>query len=180
MISTSSEPYVLVPMLDRSTSGMSAILYSVRDLEVVKILFVTDSGAGAPLARLYLMPKSSFGPATIAVSHWSYLRRNHGIRTSRIMTRGQKNTTRGTTFPNNIAGSWCGEDTVLSDQKLLHPICCSDLGYQLDHLWVVVSSISTDNKEASISALGYGQEGAGDERLAIVGLLKDLDLFPES
>lgn len=43
-------------------SRMSAILYSVRDLEVEKILLVTDSGAGAPLARLYLMPKSSLGP----------------------------------------------------------------------------------------------------------------------
>ena len=45
-----------------STVGMSAILYSVRDLEVEKILFVTDSGAGAPFVRLYLMPKSALGP----------------------------------------------------------------------------------------------------------------------
>ena len=42
---------------------MSAILYSVRDLEAAKILFVTDSGAGAPLLRLYLIPKSLVGPA---------------------------------------------------------------------------------------------------------------------
>lgn len=41
---------------------MSAILYSVSDFEVAKILFVTDSGAGAPLVRLYLIPKSALGP----------------------------------------------------------------------------------------------------------------------
>lgn len=56
-------PYFCVPILDRSMSGMSAILYSVRDFEVAKILFVTDSGAGAPFARLYLIPKSFVGPA---------------------------------------------------------------------------------------------------------------------
>ena len=62
MISTSRGPYVLVPIFDKSTVGMSAILYSVRDFEVAKILFVTDSGAGAPFVRLYLMPKSALGP----------------------------------------------------------------------------------------------------------------------
>ena len=62
MISTSKGPYVLVPIFDKSTVGMSAILYSVRDFEVAKILFVTDSGAGAPFVRLYLMPKSALGP----------------------------------------------------------------------------------------------------------------------
>ena len=62
MTSTSSGPYVLVPIFDMSTVGMSAILYSVRDFEVAKILFVTDSGAGAPFARLYLIPKSALGP----------------------------------------------------------------------------------------------------------------------
>ena len=41
---------------------MSAILYSVRDFEVAKILLVTDSGAGAPFVRLYLIPKSLVGP----------------------------------------------------------------------------------------------------------------------
>lgn len=45
-----------------STSGMSAILYEVRVFEASNILFVTDSGAGPPLARLYLIPKSFLGP----------------------------------------------------------------------------------------------------------------------
>ena len=62
MISTSREPYVFVPIVVMSTLGMSAILYEVRDLEVSKILLVTPSGAGPPLDRLYLIPKSFFGP----------------------------------------------------------------------------------------------------------------------
>ncbi len=62
MTSTSRLPYDLVPMVDRSTSGISAILYEVMDLEASKILLVTDSGAGPPFARLYLIPKSFLGP----------------------------------------------------------------------------------------------------------------------
>jgi hypothetical protein len=45
-----------------SMSGISAILYDVSVFETSKILFVTDSGAGPPLDRLYLMPKSFVGP----------------------------------------------------------------------------------------------------------------------
>lgn len=96
------------------------------------------------------------------------------------MTSSKENTTCGTSFSNHVAGSRCGEDAILSDQELLHPVCCSNLGYQLNHLWVVVSSISTNDKEASLNALGYGQEDAGDEGLAIVGLLEDLDLFSKA
>ena len=55
-------PYSLVPIVEMSTSGTSAILYEVRDFETSKILFVTDSGAGPPFARLYLIPKSLVGP----------------------------------------------------------------------------------------------------------------------
>ena len=79
MISTSMGPYFCVPMFDRSISGMSAILYSVSDFEVANILLVTDSGAGAPLVRLYLIPKSLVGPMkaqprTSYISHrFSYL-----------------------------------------------------------------------------------------------------------
>jgi hypothetical protein len=45
------------------TSGISAILYSVTDEAISYIVLVTASGAGAPLERLYLIPKSSLGPA---------------------------------------------------------------------------------------------------------------------
>jgi hypothetical protein len=62
MTSTSNDPYVFVPIVEMSTSGISAILYEVRLLEASKILLVTASGAGPPFARLYLIPKSFLGP----------------------------------------------------------------------------------------------------------------------
>jgi hypothetical protein len=57
-----------VPIVEISISGMSEILYEARVLEVAKILFVTDSGAGPPFARLYLIPKSFLGPGFPNVS----------------------------------------------------------------------------------------------------------------
>jgi hypothetical protein len=44
-------------------SAISATLYCVIVLLLAKIASVTFSGAGPPLAVLYLMPKSSVGPA---------------------------------------------------------------------------------------------------------------------
>lgn len=79
-----------------------------------------------------------------------------------------------------MAGSRCGEDAILSDQELLHSICSADLGNQLDHLWVVVSAIPANDEEASFNALRDRKEDAGDERLAVVGLLENFDLFPKS
>jgi hypothetical protein len=51
------------------TSGIEAILYSVIDEATSYILLVTFSGAGAPFDRLYLIPKSSVGPAPISTIH---------------------------------------------------------------------------------------------------------------
>lgn len=55
-----------MPIADVSISGISAYLYEVRDLDVSKILLVTVSGAGAPLERLYLIPKSPLGPEEVS------------------------------------------------------------------------------------------------------------------
>lgn len=79
-----------------------------------------------------------------------------------------------------MTGSGCREDAILSDQKLLHPVCCTDLGYQLHHLWIVVSSISTDDEEASLYAFWNREEDAGDEGFAIIGLLEDFDLLSKT
>lgn len=163
-----------------SISSISEILYSVRDLEAAKILLVTDSGAGAPLARLYLMPKSSLGPAiqalASAIPHLMDLR----IVTSRVVTGGQKDTTCGSLFPNDMASCRCREDTILADQQLLNAICGTDFGYQLNNFGIVEASISTNDQKASLNALGYGEEDAGDKGLAVMGLLEDLDLLPKT
>jgi hypothetical protein len=54
-------PASTVPMRDRSTAPMSAILYSLIFLVLAKMASVIFSGAGPPLPILYLMPKSSCG-----------------------------------------------------------------------------------------------------------------------
>lgn len=79
-----------------------------------------------------------------------------------------------------MASRRCGEDAILPDQELLDPVCGTDLSYQLDHFWVVEASISSNDQEASRNALRYGEEDAGDEGLAVVGLLEDLDLLPKT
>lgn len=96
------------------------------------------------------------------------------------MTGRQQYAAGGTAFSDDMAGSGCGEDAFLSDQQLLHPISCTDLGYQLHHLGVVVTTISPDDEKASLDALGYGEEDAGDKGFAVIRLLEDFDLFPKA
>ncbi len=118
MISTSREPYFSVPILDKSTACISAILYSVRDLEVSKILFVTDSGAGAPFARLYLIPKSLVGPVSPTQS-----RPSNGAadlddyqRTTRVVAGSEEDPASGASLSDNMTCSRCAKNTILSDQ----------------------------------------------------------------
>ena len=178
MISTSRGPYFSVPIFERSTFGMSAILYSVRDFEVVKILLVTDSGAGAPFVRLYLIPKSALGPvkALSVSSHrvWD-LMFGQKLPTTWVVTRSQEDTARSFPLPDNVAGGWCAEDAILSYQEPLDSICCSDFGNQLHHLRVVISSVSSNDQEAAFYTFRDRQEYASDERLAVVSLLKNSD-----
>jgi hypothetical protein len=46
-----------------------------------------------------------------------------------------------------MAGSRSGEDTVLTDKKLLDTVGGTNLGNELDHLRVVVATIATDDKK---------------------------------
>ena len=100
--------------------------------------------------------------------------------TAGIMTGSQKDATCGIAFSDDMASSGCGKNAILSDQELFHPVSCTDLCYQLYHLGIVVSTISTDDEEASLNTFGYGEEDASDERFAVVGLLEDFDLFSKS
>lgn len=153
MISTSMGPYFCVPMFDRSISGISAILYSVRDFEVAKILLVTDSGAGAPFVRLYLIPKSLVGPT----NDQQLSSQTSGCRmfpTSWVMAGGQEDAASGLAFSNNMTCSRCAQYTVLPDQKLLDAVCCADLCDQLHDLGIVEAAISSNDQEASFDAFG--------------------------
>ena len=96
------------------------------------------------------------------------------------MTGREQYTTRSISFPNDVTGSWCAQYTILPNQKLLDPVCSTNLGDQLHHFRVIVSSISPYNKEASFCTFRDGEEDAGDERLAVVRLLEDGDLLSKS
>ena len=140
-------------MFDRSISGMSAILYSVRDFEVAKILLVTDSGAGAPFVRLYLIPKSLVGPMNDQPLTPSDSTRIDSP-TSWVVAGGKEDATSGLAFSNHMACSRCAQDTILPDQKLLNPVCCANLCNQLHDLGIVEAAISSDDQEASFHTFG--------------------------
>ena len=56
-------------------------------------------------------------------------------------------------------------------------MCSTNLGNQLYQLWVVEPSIACDDNSTAIRTLGYGEEKAGDEGLAVMGLLKHARLL---
>ena len=100
--------------------------------------------------------------------------------TSRVVASSEQNTTGSPSFTNNMTGSRGTQDTVLTDQQLLDTISSTNLSNQLHNLGIVVSSISSNDQETPLSALWNGKEDAGNERLAIVRLLKNFDFFPKT
>lgn len=79
------------------------------------------------------------------------------------MARSEQNATRRLSLPDNMAGSRSAQNAILANQQLLDAICSSDARNQLDNLGVVEPSITTDNEECVLSALGDGLEDARDE-----------------
>jgi len=79
-----------------------------------------------------------------------------------------------------MAGGWCAEDTVLTDQELLDAVGGTNLCDHLGDLWVPVSAISTDDEEGVLDALRDREQDAGDESLRVVLLLENLDLLAEA
>lgn len=79
-----------------------------------------------------------------------------------------------------MAGGGCREDAILTDQELLHAICCRDLRDDLGDLWVPIAAVTADDEEGILSALGDGLDDRGNEVLGVIGLLEDLDLLAET
>lgn len=100
--------------------------------------------------------------------------------TARIMTCSEQNATSCFSLPDNVTGSWCTQDSILSNQKLLDTICRANLSYQLHDFWVVEASISPNDQKATLRTLGNREEDTGDEGFAIVGLLEDGDLLSKT
>ena len=96
------------------------------------------------------------------------------------MTSREQNTTCSLSLPDDVTGSRCAQYAILPDQQLLHSICSTNLSNQLHHLRVVETSIPSYDQEAALCTFGDGEEDAGDERLAVVGLLEDGNLLSKS
>lgn len=106
---------------------------------------------------------------------WAWL-----VRTSRVVTGGEQDTASGLPDPDDMAGSRCAEDTVLTDQQLLHAVGSTDLCNLLGDLRVPVTTISSNDKEGTLRALRDRLEDADDERFGVVLLLENLDLLAKT
>ena len=156
-------------------------------MEVSKILLVTVSGAGAPLARLYLIPKSLSGPANknkLPVSFFptprqtlSFLSSKH---TTRVVTSSQKNTAGSLPHTDQVTGSRGTEDAVLAHEQLLDTIRGADLCDLLDDLCVVVPAIARDDEVGSLGSFGDRLDDTGNEGFGVVGLLEGLNLLSKT
>lgn len=79
-----------------------------------------------------------------------------------------------------MTSSRCAQDSTLSDEKLLHSVGSSDLCDQLYDLGVPVSSIAPDDQETVFGAFGDGEQDTGNKGFAVVRLLEDDDLLPQT
>lgn len=151
-------------------------------MEVAKILSVTLSGAGAPLAKLYLIPKSFSGPTGgyLVSPEVNIGWRFRSLLTTGVVTSSQEDTTSSLSHADQVASSRGTHDAILADQQLLDAIGGTDLGDLGNDLRVVVTAIATNDEERVLDTLGDGQENAGDEGLGVMSLLKDLDLLAEA
>ena len=85
--------------------------------------------------------------------------------TTRVVRGGQQDTTGGLPDPDDMAGSWCAEDTILADQELLDAVSGTNLCNGLGDLGVPVATVTTNDEGGVLDALGDGEEDAGDEGL---------------
>jgi hypothetical protein len=84
-------------------------------------------------------------------------------RTSRVVAGSQQDTTSGLAYADDVAGSGRAEDAILADQQLLDTVRGTDLSDQLSDLWVPVTTVTTNDENGAVNALGNGQQNAGDE-----------------
>lgn len=167
--------------------GMSVILYSVMAEAISCILLVTFSGAGAPLDRLYLMPKSSLGPWTGTTGPGQFLAGTLGVEggggkqlTTGVVAGGQQDAASGTALADEVASGRRTQDGVAANKELAHAVGGGHLGNQLHHLGVVVTAIAGHHQEGALGALGDGLQDCRDEVLGIVLLLEDDHLLAQA
>ena len=57
-----------------------------------------------------------------------------------------------------MASSRCAQDTILTDEQLLHTICGTDLRNLLNHFRIEVAPIAANDEEGAFRALRDGEE----------------------
>jgi hypothetical protein len=63
------------------------------------------------------------------------------------VTGSEKDTSRGFTLANDMAGCWRRKNAILTDQKLLRAIGSSNLCNQLNNLGIPEATVTTDDEE---------------------------------
>jgi hypothetical protein len=105
--------------------------------------------------------------------------KDHAL-TAGVMASSQQNAACSLPLADDMACRWRAENAIVADDELLDSIGRSDLSDQLGYFWIPVATISSNDECAALNAFRYGQKDAGDERLAVVWLLKDLDLLSKT
>lgn len=89
-------------------------------------MLVTDSGAGPPLERLYLIPKSFSGPCNC---QRETQKEDLSLKpTARVVAGSQEDTSGSLAKANDMTGSRGGENAVLADDELLDAVGGTNLG----------------------------------------------------
>lgn len=105
---------------------------------------------------------------------------NSLLLTTGVVTCGEQNATSGFADTDQVTRSRCAQDTVLSDEKLLHTIGSTNLRNDLGDFRVPVSSITADDEEGSLNSFRNGLEDGGDKVLRVMLLLEYLDLLAQT
>ena len=79
------------------------------------------------------------------------------------MAGSEQNASGSLHLANDMAGSWRTKDAVLPIYQLLDAISSANLRNQLHDLWVIVASITADDKEGTVNTFGDGEEDGGNE-----------------
>ena len=75
------------------------------------------------------------------------IRVHKGVLTAGVVAGRQEDTSRGLSLSDDMASCRRGENAVLADQELLDSVGSTNLGNDLDDLWVPEAAITTNNKE---------------------------------
>lgn len=96
------------------------------------------------------------------------------------MAGGQENAASRLTLPNDMAGCRSAQDTILTDKQLLDTVRSTNLGNQLHDFGVPVSTVTANDQEAAGDTFWDREKDARDERFAVMRLLENHNLLPQT